>query len=389
MKETLLIPAMLDEHFPLMKYAFASKKYRPVILKCKKGVTQLGLKYVQNDMCYPCILNVGQMLCALGCGNFDPCKTKLLMPSAGDACRGANYAGILRKAVYNAGFNNTQVLTLDLKNKDRSTQFPVSPKMVWKALFALFYGDLLMILTRQIRPYETICGITDRKRDKWFSILGNDIKDLKNMTIGSMLRRFEQITDDFLHIRRTNKKKQRIPIIGELYTKYCGMGNRDIVGFLEQNGCESFTNGLSWYVLYYIDSHLLNASAAEAAAYRIVEAGISFIQKKMINTLWKKGFFSLPSLRKLKAGVKDTAALELSVGDGWLISAEAAGYMSHGCKKIVAVQPFGCMSNHVCGHGLYASIMRRYGGQIVSVDVDPGTADVNVYNRVRMLIDAF
>ncbi|HAG12641.1 MAG TPA: hypothetical protein DCG49_02135 [Ruminococcus sp.] len=388
-KENLLIPALLDAHFPLMKYAFYSREYQPVILNNRRNVTGVGLRYVHNDMCYPCILNTGQMIAALQSGKFDLEHTRLLMPSVGDACRGSNYTEMLRKAVKKAGFPQVRVMTLNLRHIDEGNQIGVSPEMVWRAFFALFYGDLLLILTQQVRPYEREAGAANRCRDKWYGILGSELKAFRNLKISVMLRRFSEITADFAAIPRTGEKKRRIGIVGELYTKYCALGNWDMVQFLEDSGCESFTNGLSWYVLYYIDSHLAHAgNPAEAAGYRAIGAVLEKLQKKMIAAIAAAGFFTLPTLHTLKAEVAGKVRFEAAIGDGWLIATESAGYILHGCKKVLAIQPFGCMPNHVIGRGLYASLQRKCGGQIVSIDADSSLSPVNAYNRARMLMNA-
>lgn len=386
-KETLLIPALLDAHFPLMKYAFYTRRFHPVILNNKKAVTETGLRYVHNDMCYPCILNTGQMIRALGSGLFDPDHTKLLMPSVGDACRGSNYTEVLRKAVRKAGYQQVRVLTMNLKHIDEENQLGITPKMVWRAFFALWYGDLLMMLVQQVRPYEICKGETERCRDKWFRILGEELLHFRNLRISTMLRRFDEITADFAAIRRSGEKKQRIAIVGELYTKYCALGNWDMVKWLERSGCESYTNGLSWYVLYYIDSHLTLASPPEAAGYRIIGRILQAIQTRMVQAVTDAGFFSLPPLNVLKKEVSGTVRFGAAIGDGWLIGTESAGYILHGCRKVLAIQPFGCMPNHVSGRGLYASLQRKCGGHIVSVDVDSSGTPVNAYNRAKMLID--
>ena len=386
-KETLLIPALLDAHFPLMKYAFYTRRFHPVILNNKKAVTETGLRYVHNDMCYPCLLNTGQMIRALGSGLFDPDHTKLLMPSVGDACRGSNYTEVLRKAVRKAGYQQVRVLTMNLKHIDEENQLGITPKMVWRAFFALWYGDLLMMLVQQVRPYEICKGETERCRGKWFRILGEELLHFRNLRISTMLRRFDEITADFAAIRRSGEKKQRIAIVGELYTKYCALGNWDMVKWLERSGCESYTNGLSWYVLYYIDSHLTLASPPEAAGYRIIGRILQAIQTRMVQAVTDAGFFSLPPLNVLKKEVSGTVRFGAAIGDGWLIGTESAGYILHGCRKVLAIQPFGCMPNHVSGRGLYASLQRKCGGHIVSVDVDSSGTPVNAYNRAKMLID--
>lgn len=388
MKQTLLIPAMLDMHFPLMRYAFVSARYDPVILEQGTEAANLGLYYTHNDMCFPLAVMVGQMLGALRSGRYDPTKTALLMPTVGDACRGSNYTELLRKAIRKGGFPQTRVLTMNLKHIDDENQLPVTPKMVWRALFALFYGDLLLLLTQQVRPYERIKGDTERHLRHWYRVLGAELAGFRRLTISAMLHRFRLITADFAAIPRSTEKKQRIPIVGELYTKYCSAGNWDMVRYLEQSGCESFTNGLSWYVIYYIDAQLTKLHSPAAAGYAAVGAALEYLQKRMIHTLTDAGFYSLPALHQLKREAAGKVNLKASVGDGWLIGIETAGYIRHGCKKVLAVQPFGCMPNHIFGRGIYSSLARRLSGQVTAVELDSNASRLNAYNRAKMLIDS-
>lgn len=387
-KQTLLIPAMLDAHFPLMKYAFLTPEYNPVILSQGTEVLPVGLRYTHNDMCWPLAMMTGQMIDALRSGKYDTARTKLLMPTVGDACRGSNYTELLRKAVKKAGFPETQILNLNLKHIDTENLLPVTPVMVWRALFSLFYGDLLLLLVQQVRPYEKRKGDTERLRDRWFSILGEELRERRNMSLNILTKRFRSITDSFRRIPRRDVKKQRIAVVGELYTKYCSVGNWDIVRFLEDNGCESFTNGLSWYVIYYIDAQLVKLPEAAALGYRAVGHVLERLQKSMVKALTEAGFYSLPPLHTLKAEAEGIVSTGGSVGDGWLIGVEAAGYFHHGCPKVLAVQPFGCMPSHIFGRGIYSSVARKCGGQIVSIDIDSSGTPLNSYNRARMLIDS-
>ena len=203
-----------------------------------------------------------------------------------------------------------------------------------------------------------------------------------------MLSRFSRITADFAAIPQYAAKKQRIPLVGELYTKYCAAGNWDMVRFLEQSGCESFTNGLSWYVIYYIDAQLTKLHSPAAAGYRAVGAALERLPKRMIRVLTKAGFYALPALHQLKREAAGCVNLKASVGDGWLIGIETAGYLRHGCKKVLAVQPFGCMPNHIFGRGIYASLARRLGGMVTAVELDSNASRLSACSRARMLIDS-
>lgn len=386
-KSVLFVPAMLDAHFPLLKYAFYSHNYHPVILDNEEGITDIGLKYVNYDMCYPCILIVGQMLGKLMEGEYDPARVKLLMPSAGDACRGANYTGVLRRSVRAAGFSGTEVLSLNAVGLDAGHAMVIEPGMVWRALFGLFYGDILMLLVNQTRPYELEQGAVQKCYEKWLRILSEDLKNGSGLTIRRMKQNFEQIAGDFSRISRSRKPKQRIGIIGEIYTKYCHLGNWNMIEYLEKAGCETHTNGLSWYVMYYLDSHLTDTRGVVRYGYRWLLHFVGHIQNAMICTLRNHDFYTLDGFQSVKKEAEPYVDFHFRIGDGWLIGAEAVAHIRHGCKKVLAIQPFGCMPNHTCGRGLYPSISRSLPeGQIVSVDMDPGVSTNNVYNRVMMLV---
>ena len=387
-KYILLIPAMLDMHFPLLKYAFYSKNYHPVVLENEENIVNIGLKYVNNDMCYPIILITGQMIAALQSGKYDLNRTRLLMPSAGDACRGSNYTGVLRRAVAKAGFPQVKVLALNLKGLEKEAQFQIEPGMVWRALFGLFYGDILMALLQQTRPYEAKSGEAENIWKKWIHVLSEDIICGKHLTIGRMKRNLQKIAADFQRMPKIDCKKQRIGIVGEIYIKYCHLGNWNMVRFLEEQGCESHTNGLSWYAMYYMDSHLKESGRMEALLYKVVLKLFTSLQNAMLQSLRQYGFYCMEDFATLKKEAQDYVSFHYNIGDGWLIGGEIVGHVKHDCRKVVAVQPFGCMVNHCCGRGLYPSLQRRMpDARIVSVDVDSSGSELNLYNRVKMLVD--
>lgn len=386
-KYIMLIPAMLDAHFPLLQYAFYSKNYHPVVLENEENITDIGLKYVNNDMCYPAILNIGQMVGALQSGAYDLKRTVLLMPQAGDACRGSNYTSILRRSVAAAGCE-VPVLSLNAKGLEKDQQVQLTLGMVWRALFGLFYGDILMILKNQVKPYEVECGATDACLDKWQGILSDELKKGKYLTLGWMERNFYRIAEDFAKIKRTTEEKQKIGIVGELYTKYCHIGNWNLEQFLLEEGCEYYINGLSWYVLYYIDTHLTTEGALMGKCYEIGLKFIGGLQKKMIAALRSNGFYCVDEFATVKKQAEGYVCFNCTVGDGWLIGAEAVAHIKGGYRKVIAVQPFDCMPNHVCGRGLYPSLARKLPeGHIVSVDLDSSGSSLNVRNRIKMVID--
>ena len=349
-QRTLLIPAMLDDHFPLLQYAFHSRDYFPVILDQGQGAAELGLRYAHNDMCYPFHLSLGQYLLALGSGAYDLENTALLMPSAGDACRGSNFTSLIRKALVQAGYPQVKVLTLNVKGLEKDQALPLHPHMVWRALFGLFYGDLLLFLTHQTRPWEAVPGAAEACRAQWTARLAEELKTGRGLTLGRMRQVFAQAAADFAKIPLRPGPRRRVALVGELYTKYCALGNWDMVAFLEGEGWEVAVNGFSWYLLYYASNQIAAGGPAQGV-WRGLSRWVAGLQQDLCRALADHGFFTLPPFPAFQREAAAWISQDLQVADGWLIGAEAAAWLRAGCSRVLAMQPFGCLPNHVCGRG--------------------------------------
>ncbi len=386
---TMLIPAMLDMHFPLLKFAFFSKKYYPVVLDAEEKITNVGLKYTHNDLCYPAILIVGQIISALKSGKYDPEKTVILEPQCGDACRGSNYVPIIRKALDKAGFEQVPILSLNIKNLKQVQKLPISVGMAVRAVAAVFYSDLLMILKNQIVPYEVNSGETDRCVQGWTAVLSGDLKRGTNFTIRAMKQRFHTIAEEFNKIPRKKAELPKIAIVGELYIKYCRLGNWNLEKFLREMKCEYSINGFSWYALYYVDSHMEDELFLKKQVYRLVLQFLSALQGAMVSAIREQGFHCMDAFPQFKKNAKGLMPSSCTVGDGWLIGAEIVNHDQNGFCKIIGAQPFGCLCNHVCGKGIYSALQRKLQGvQLVAVDFDASGVDALLKNRICLLFQS-
>ena len=388
MPKTLLISAMLDGHFPLLRHAFRSKRLDPVVvLDSREGAAELGLRYAHNDMCYPFILSLGQFIAALESGAYDPANTAVLMPTAGDACRGSNFPSLLRKGLTRAGWPEVEVLTLNVKGLERAAALNITPVMIWKALFAVIYGDGLLYLVHQTRPYEKVPGQTEACRDWWVKRLSYDLEQGRDLTLNKMKWNLRTMAADFASIPRTRKKKQKIALVGEVYTKYCAMGNWDVIDFLEQEGCEAAVNGFAWYMSYYFDNQLAGGGPL-SPLWKGAGALLALGQRLLCEALKENGFTALPPFPAFKKTAAPYINFDLRVADGWLTGAEIVNHLHAGCRKVLAIQPFGCLPGHVCGRGQYAALMRRLGkGRLVTADTDASGARALFYDRVKLLTD--
>ena len=385
---TLLIPSLLDDYFPLLQYAFASDRWSPVLLTEEKGLADLGLRYIHSDMCYPAHLVAGQILAALRSGKYDTDTCGVLIGQAGDECRGSCLIRILRKALIKAGYPHVSLLSLNVRNIDRKDGLTIRPSMVYHALAGVVWGDTLAILRDQTRPYEAVPGAPAALWKSWMETLSRELKERRLLTRSSILGRCQEMTADFRRIQRTERTVQKVAIVGEIYTKYCHLGNWDLRDYLAAAHCQIAVGGITWYAVYYMDSHALKGSAVQKAFYRAVQAYGANIQKEMLNILHQAGYETLPPFEDLKKQAEGYAPLRITLADGWLITAEAAAWAKLGYRKILCVQPFACLPGHIFGKGQYAQLQRKLPGtRLVSVDYDASTGEGTVQSRIRMLLD--
>lgn len=383
---TLLIPSFLDDHFPLLRRVFVSNRWQPVLLTQEQGLADLGLRYIHSDMCYPAILVAGQVLDALNSGRYDIHTCGVLIGQAGDECRGSCFIRILRRALDRAGYPEVALVSLNVRGIDRRNALPLAPGMIGKALAAAVWGDTLAMARDQLRPLEAHPGSVQALWRRWVDILDQDLVRVPSRR--EILARCREITASFRALETVDRPVQDVAVVGEIYTKNCHLGNWNLRDYLAGSGCRVYVGGLTWQALYYMDAHALKGPKTHQAAYRAVQRMVGSIQREMIDIVRAAGFRTLPPLSQLKMESTGLAPLNVTVADGWLISAEAAGWAGQGCRKILCVQPFACLPGHIFGKGQYAALQRKLPQtRLVSVDYDASTGEGTVLSRVRMLLD--
>ncbi len=386
----LLIPSLLDDWFPLLQYAFASDQWAPVLLTEDHSprLAELGLKYFHNELCYPVFLVAGQVLSALASGKYDTTRCGVLIGQAGDKCRGSCFIRLLRRVLDRAGYPHVALLSLNVRGLERDAGLPITPGMVRKAIAGAVWGDTLAILRNQTRPREAVPGTADALWRQWMKTLGEELRHGRNLSRAGMLTRCREMTAAFRAVETVGRPVQKVAVVGEIYTKYCRLGNWDLMAYLAAEHCQIAVGGFTWYALYYMDSHALKGSPVQRRLYRLVQRYAAGIQQDMLDCLQAAGFETLPPLPELKRRAEGYAPLRVTVADGWLIAAEAAGWAALGYRKILCVQPFACLPGHIFGKGQYAALQRKLPqARLVSVDYDASTGEGTVQSRIRMLLD--
>ena len=386
MKRTLLIPALLDHHWPLLRWAFVSPEWDAVVLDDNTGIEDIGLRVLHNELCYPFILIAGQVLSALRSGKFDPAHTAVLISQAGDACRGSCLIRLLRPVLDREGFSQVPLLSFNVRGIEQRVALPFSLTMARRALTAAVWGDALMMMTHQTRPYESTSGETNALLLTWTDTLSADLQANRNLSVSAILRRCEEMAAAFRAVPRAARTCQKVAIVGDIYTKYCRLGNWDLENYLESQGCEVAVNGLTWHALYYLDTHLVG-SPLRLGLQALIRRGLR-LQQKMIEILRQAGFTVLPVCQELKALAAKSSSSACTVGSGWLLAGEITAWVQAGYPKVLAALPFACLPGHIYGRGQYAALQRSLPGSvIVGVDYDASIRDGTVQTRIRMLLD--
>ena len=385
----LLIPSLLDDWFPLLRHVFASSRWEPVLLTAADPQqAHLGLRYLHSDLCYPAHLVAGQVLTALASGNYDPARCGVLIGQAGDECRGSCFIRLMRGVLDHAGYTRTALVSLNVRDIDRDQGLVIRPAMIWQALAAAVWGDTLALLRDQTRPFASVPGSAEALWQQWMDTLSRELEQGRPLSHRLILARCREITDSFRHLAVTARPVQTVALAGEIYTKHCRLGNWDLRGYLAAEHVRICTGGLTWQALYYMDSHALKGPAPQRALYRTVRGYTAGVQREMTAILRGAGYLTLPPFPDFKRMAEGYAPLQVTVADGWLVSAEIAGWAGQGVRKILCVQPFACLPGHIFGKGQYAALQRKLPDiRLVSVDYDASTGEGTVLSRIRMLLD--
>lgn len=389
MKEgyTILAPQMSPIHFEVLIPAMASCGYKLEIPEATKEAVDYGLKYVNNDACYPSLIVVGQFMQALLSGKYDLNRTALMITQTGGGCRATNYIGFIRRALRKAGMGQIPVISLSA-GVETNPGFNYSITMVRRALQALVYGDVFMRVLYRTRPYEKKPGSADELHKKWLEIVSRDVMRGKNFK-----KNLKGIIQDFDHLPVTNIKKPRVGIVGEILVKYHPLANNNLVELLESEGAEVISPDILDFLLY--SCYNANFSADELGrskkarffnnmAISVIEAYRKTAKKLLSES---RHFTPMIPINKIAEYASSVVSLGNQTGEGWFLTGEMVELIHSGVTNIVCTQPFGCLPNHVVGKGVIKEIRKQYPlANIVAVDYDPGASEVNQLNRIKLMM---
>ncbi len=396
MKETytILSPDIFPMHMHLIEQIFVMYGYNLKVLRYTgKKVIDTGLKYLHNDMCYPAICLSGQQIYGLTCGDYDPDKCALIQFQTGGGCRASNYIWLLRKALHNMGLGHVPVISLSLHGIEKNSGFKITPMLILKAIIAIVYGDLLMLLKNQIKPYEKNKGETDALVEKWIKDLTDQLKRNKGLVGRSLRKNLRKMANDFSKIEKLNVKKTKVGIVGEIYVKYSQLGNNGLEQFLESQDCEYMVPGVLGFFQFMFDNRitdydLYGGKRSKQLASKLGLAAVTRFEKILHKTLRNYPQFVVPApFSQVKKLGDKTIGRGVRMGEGWLLPAEIAELIENGYNNVICAQPFGCLPNHIAGKGVIRTLREMYPkANICPVDYDAGASKVNQENRIKLML---
>ena len=390
---TILIPSMLPWHFKLLRAVLVSCGYKAEVLEnTDRSVVETGLKYINNDICYPALLVVGQFINALESGKYDVNKVALIMTQTGGGCRASNYIHLLRKGLEQAGYGHVPVISFNLAGMEKQPGFELNFKMIRRMLAAVVYGDVLMYLTNKTRPYEAVVGEADGLAKNWLEKLEGIFQNGKGQTFDSIHCLASDIAKDFAKLRLLAKEKIKVGVVGEIYIKYSALGNNYLESFLQKQNCEYMLPGLMSFVMYGADTHLTDYKlyGGSFMKYGTAKAAMWYLKRlesAMLKALEHSPFKAPASYEETKAMAKGVIGYGSNMGEGWLLTAEMIELAKSGYNNIICAQPFGCLPNHIAGRGMINKIKELVEeANILPIDYDASASKVNQENRIKLML---
>jgi predicted nucleotide-binding protein (sugar kinase/HSP70/actin superfamily) len=391
---TLLMPQMLPVHFTMLKEIFELHGYKIDLLTTNhRGIVDEGLKYVHNDTCYPALLVIGQLIDAVKSGKYDPHKIGLLITQTGGGCRASNYIHLLRKALHRAGYDYIPVVSVNLSGLEKNPGFSLDFKKIRQMAYAMIYGDLIVLMANQCRPYEIIEGETDRRIEKWVRRLTDEFKGKGSFKTEHIRENFNRIVDDFASIPLNRVPKVKVGIVGEIYIKYAPLGNNNLEEFLRSEDCEPVVPGVTDFIIFKANNRVEDHKLYGGKLLTYIGAGflewyIKRLQGYMIAAVKRYPEFRPPcTFDHLKKLAGEYLGYGNKMGEGWLLTGEMLELIDSGINNIVCTQPFGCLPNHVVGKGMIRKIKNNLPqANIVAIDYDPGATRINQENRIKLML---
>ncbi len=390
---TILCPPMSPMHFDMIEAGFKSCGYNVVLMgNDNKRAIDMGLKYVNNDACYPSLIVVGQIMDELLSDKYDLNRTAVIMTQTGGGCRATNYVGFIRRALKKAGMEQIPVISLNLGGIESNPGFKINLPMLSRLAYGAVFGDIFMRCVYRMRPYEVEKGSVNAMHQKWLSKCREFLSG-KHLSFGKFKKICRQMIEEFDAIPITDVKKPRVGIVGEILVKYMPVANNHLVDLLESEGAEAVVPDLVDFLLYcfYNQQYKAKYLGGKKKSALISKVGISFVEyfrSAATKAFAKSKHFTPPcSIYETAKNAESIVSIGNQTGEGWFLTGEMIELIHMGVPNIVCCQPFACLPNHIVGKGVIKELRRKYPtSNVVAIDYDPGASEVNQLNRIKLML---
>lgn len=388
---TLLIPQMSPIHFQYLEIALRESGYNAVLIPTvDKNAIDEGLKYVNNDACYPTLVTLGKMISTLKSGQYDLDRTAIIMSQTGGGCRASNYIALLRKALKDLGMEQIPVVSFSMAGLEANPGFKIGLSMGKRLIIAAMYGDLFQRVLYATRPYEKVSGSAEALMKKYEKAIFQNCKDGKICTFKKLI---PKIVEDYDNLPLKEVEKPKVGVVGEILVKYHPDANNNIVDIIEKEGGEAVVLDLVDFFLYGMYSKKFNYEKLSGSykTYKVNQIGIELIEwfrQPMRKALRQsKRFKEPPRIEHTASEASQIASIGNQCGEGWLLTGEMIELIKDGATNIACLQPFACLPNHVTGKGMLKALRERFPkANIVAIDYDPGASDTNQLNRIKLMM---
>ena len=392
---TIIAPQMSPIHFDLLGPVFKKHGYNVVILdNDNRSAIDTGLKYVNNDACFPAMTAVGQIMEAVLSGRYDTDHLAIAMTQTGGCCRASNYVGFIRRALDKAGLSHIPVISINANGMEKNPGFKLSPALILDAGHAVVYGDLFMRCLYHVRPYELVPGSANML---YASLRDKCIRSLTEPGAGPGYKELcHQIVEAFDSFPIDESlRKPRVGVVGEILVKYMPLANNHLVDLLESEGAEAVVPDLMDFLNYCVYNNdykhqFLGKSWTSSATAKLGVGAIRALRKPALEALEQSRRFEPPMpIEQIADLAKPFLSIGNQYGEGWFLTGEMVELLRSGTPNIVCIQPFACLPNHIVGKGVIKALRKAYpSANIAAVDYDPGASEVNQLNRIKLMLSA-
>ncbi|APF24009.1 acyl-CoA dehydratase activase-related protein [Clostridium butyricum] len=389
--KTIIVPQFSPIHFNILESAFRACGYDLVVLNNGNNAIDEGLKYVNNDICYPAIVVIGQVIEALKSGRYDLENTSILLAQSEGQCRFTNYTSVLEKALKEAGYEDLPVLSLSLAGVDKTNSLEgMNLDLVKKSIVGVIYGDLLSRVLHRVRPYEKIKGSADELYKKWTRICRESFEEPLKKNFKSII---SSIIKEFEELPRIDVYKPKVGLVGELLVKFNPIANNSIVNMLEKEGVEVVHNDLLSLFLSSAKNQIFNYKHLDGKYISKLKGEITIkliekYQKVYIDALKKSRiFYVTEKIDEMAHNASKIISLGNQSGEGWKLPGEIMELENWGVNNVVCMQPFGCLPSHAVARGTIKALKKLNNKlNIVTIEYDPGSSEVNQNNRIKLML---